>query len=401
MYRRRRTSIFGALGLILLGGAYGTMTLLAPLPAVSAAVIPYVSPVSAAAAPALPTYGASGIGAAGSGTLLASAGSTEPVPIASISKVITSLVVLEAKPIDEGTDGGTLSFTSADVQIYNDYLAVNGSIKPVTAGTSLSQRDVMELVLVGSANNYTQSLVNWAFGSEEEYTVAANAWLAEQGMTSTSVSDATGMSPLNVSTPTDLVTLGTLALANPTISEITSQETVTVPSVGELDNTNKLLGVDGIDGIKTGTLDEAGACLLFSADITVGGEEITLVGVILGAPNHDIVDRDVLALLNTAEAGYHEVVLTTAGQEFGSYTTEWGNSASLVATEDRSTVVWSDTPVTAEVAAEAVTLTSGGDDQGSVVFSVGGTQIAVPLETNSAIEDPGAWWRLTNPSKLF
>jgi len=57
--------------------------------------------------------------------------------------------------------------------------------------------------------------------------------------------------------------------------------------------------------------------------------------------------------------------------------------------------------VTAEVAAEAVTLTASGDDQGSVVFSVGGTQITVPLETNNAIEDPGAWWRLTNPSKLF
>ena len=401
MYRRRRTTIFGALGVILLGGAYGTMTLLAPLPAASAVVLPYVAPVSAAADLTLPSYGASGIGALGTEELLASAGSTSPVPIASISKIITALVVLDAKPIAEGSDGETISFTSADVQIYNDYLAENGSVKTVVAGTSLSQREVLEVALVGSANNYTQSLVNWAFGSEAEYAEAAATWLAAHGMTSTSITDATGMSPLNTSTPADLVTLGELALADPTVSEITSSESVTVPSVGQLSNTNKLLGVDGIDGIKTGTLDEAGACLLFSADVTIAGEDITLVGVILGGPDHNVVNTDVLALLASAEAGYHEVVLATAGQQFGSYTTEWGTEAPLVAAEDSSTLVWSDTPVTAAVTAEPVTLTADGDDQGTILFAVGGSEISIPLETAAPIEDPGAWWRLTNPSKLF
>jgi D-alanyl-D-alanine carboxypeptidase (penicillin-binding protein 5/6) len=377
------------------------MTLLAPLPAVEAAMTPYVAPVSAAAELTLPTYGASGIGAVGTDGLLAASGSTEPVPIASISKIITTLVVLDAKPIDEGTDGATLSFTSADVQIYNDYLAENGSVKAVAAGTTFTQREVIELLLVGSANNYAQSLVNWAFGSEEEYAVAANAWLTAHGMASTSVVDATGMSPSNVSTPQDLVKLGELALADSTVSTIIAQESVTVPRIGELSNTNKLLGVDGIDGIKTGTLDEAGACLLFSADVTIAGKDITLVGVILGGPDHSVVNKDVRALLNSAEAGYHEVVLSTAGQQFGTYSTEWGTETPLVATEDRSTLVWSDTPVAATVSADAVTLADGGDDLGSVVFDVGGSEITVPLETTTAIEDPGAWWRLTNPTKLF
>jgi D-alanyl-D-alanine carboxypeptidase (penicillin-binding protein 5/6) len=377
------------------------MTLLAPLPAVEAAMTPYVVPDSAAAELTLPAYGASGIGAVGTDGLLAASGSTEPVPIASISKIITTLVVLDAKPIDEGTDGATLSFTSADVQIYNDYLAENGSVKAVAAGTTFTQREVIELLLVGSANNYAQSLVNWAFGSEEEYAVAANAWLTAHGLTSTSVVDATGMSPSNVSTPQDLVKLGELALADSTVSTIIAQESVTVPRIGELSNTNKLLGVDGIDGIKTGTLDEAGACLLFSADVTVAGQDITLVGVILGGPDHSVVNKDVRALLNSAEAGYHEVVLATAGQQFGTYSTEWGTETPLVATEDRSTLVWSDTPVAATVSADAVTLADGGDDLGSVVFDVGGSEITIPLETTTAIEDPGPWWRLTNPTKLF
>jgi D-alanyl-D-alanine carboxypeptidase (penicillin-binding protein 5/6) len=401
IYRRRRTTIFGTLGVIVLGGVYSTMTLLAPLPAVDAAMVPYVTPVSAPAELTLPAYGASGIGAVGTDELLAAGGSTEPVPIASISKIITTLVVLDAKPIDEGTDGATLSFTSADVQIYNDYLAENGSVKTVSAGTTFTQREVIELLLIGSANNYAQSLVNWAFGSEEEYAVAANAWLTANGLTSTSVVDATGMSPLNVSTPQDLVKLGELALVDSTVSTIVAQESVTVPRIGELSNTNKLLGVDGIDGIKTGTLDEAGACLLFSADVTIAGQDITLVGVILGAPDHSVVNKDVRALLNSAEAGYHEVVLTTAGQQFGTFATEWGAETPLVATEDRSTLVWSDTPVAATVSADVVTLADDGEDLGSVVFDVGGSEITVPLETTTAIDDPGAWWRLTNPTKLF
>ena len=60
------------------------------------------------------------------------------------------------KPIEAGAEGETLNFTSADVTIYNNYLAQNGSVKPVAAGDSLSQRDVMELMLIGSANNYAR-----------------------------------------------------------------------------------------------------------------------------------------------------------------------------------------------------------------------------------------------------
>jgi len=141
--------------------------------------------------------------------------------------------------------------------------------------------------------------------------------------------------------------------------------------------------------------------LLFSADVTIAGKDITLVGVILGGPDHNIVNTDVLALLASAEAGYHEVVLATAGQQFGSYTTEWGTEAPLVAAEDSSTIVWSDTPVSAAVTAEPVTLTAEGDDQGTIVFDVGGSEVSIPLETAAPIDDPGAWWRLTNPSKLF
>lgn len=399
--RRRRIVIFTAATVVLAGAVYVPATQLAPLDPAQATLLAYEAPVGAAVQPDLPGYGASGIGAVDMPGLLATGGSDQPLPIASISKVITTLVVLDTKPIAEGTDGETITFTSADVQVYNDYIAANGSVKPVRAGLTLTQREVLELMLIGSANNYAQSLVNWAFGSEEEYAAIATAWLAANGMSSTSISDATGMSPKNTSTAADLVTLGKLALAHPVVAEIIAQKKVAVPDVADFSNTNKLLGIDGIDGIKTGTLDEAGACLLFSADVAVGDSTVTLVGVVLGGPDHETLDANVRALLRSVVSGFREVTLATAGERFASYSTDWGTSTAAVATADTSAVVWSDTPVLAVVAADPITLGRKGEEIGSVTFTVGQQRIEIPLTAGSTISDPGPWWRLTNPTELF
>jgi D-alanyl-D-alanine carboxypeptidase (penicillin-binding protein 5/6) len=401
IYRRRRTVIFGTAIVAVSAAVYLPLTLLAPVDTVAAEPVAYVTPASSPAQLALPDYGASGIAAVGTDGLLASSGATDPLPIASISKIVTALVVLDTKPIADGTDGETLEFTSKDVQIYNDYLADNGSVKAVSAGDSLSQREVLELMLVGSANNYSQSLVNWAFGSEREYAAAATQWLADNSMTSTTITDATGMSPLNTSTPADLVILGELAIANPIVAEIVAQKSITVGEVGTFGNTNKLLGVDGIDGIKTGTLDEAGACLLFSADVLVGDQTITLVGVVLGGEDHPTVDTTVRTLVEGVMAGYQQVTLTTAGEPFASYTTAWGDTTEVVAAEDSSMLVWSDTPITASVSTEDISFVENGDEVGSVSFVSGTQQVEIPLITTGTIDDPGAAWRLTNPGELF
>ena len=65
-------------------------------------------------------------------------------------------------------------------------------------------------------------------------------------------------------------------------SELVSTQHISIPQVGEIDNTNELLGSGGVRGVKTGTLDEAGACLLFAADYDIAGTTVTVIGVILG-----------------------------------------------------------------------------------------------------------------------
>jgi D-alanyl-D-alanine carboxypeptidase (penicillin-binding protein 5/6) len=166
-------------------------------------------------------------------------------------------------------------------------------------------------------------------------------------------------------------------------------------------NRNALVGIDGVDGIKTGTLDEAGSCLLFSAKETVGTETITLVGVVLGGPDHPTVDASVRALIAQAVAGFHVVTLTTAGEQFATWRTAWGDAAAAVAAKDSSVVLWSNTPVNLAINADSLALATDGADVGTLEFTAGNRTISVQLELRGTIDDPGPWWRLTNPTKLF
>jgi D-alanyl-D-alanine carboxypeptidase (penicillin-binding protein 5/6) len=399
--RRRRIAVFGGLGVVLAVGFYLPFTLLAPLDAENAQVLAWEAPVTAAPELVWPSYGATAIGAVGWPGTLATSGSAETLPIASISKVVTALVVLDAKPLAIGEQGPTVTTTAADVKLYSSYVARNGKVEPVRSGLVLSQHQLLQLSLVASANNYTATLVNWAFGSEEQFVVAARAWLDAHDLTAIIMADATGMSPDNRATAANLVELGKLALADPIVAPIVGTTHISIPGVGEIDNTNELLGLGGVRGIKTGTLDEAGACLLFAADYTIGSETVTVIGVMLGGQDHPSLDRDVSALLTAAQTGFHEVTLVSTGDDVASFSSNWGDSSQVVATADSSAIVWSDTPITRFVDVRPVTLENAGVDVGKLTFTVGDRVIEVPIELESTIDDPGAWWRLLHPDELF
>ena len=401
MYFRRRVAVLGG-GLIALAIAfYLPMTLLAPVPQVSAQLTAYQPPAVVQPPLTFPQYGASAIGAVGYSGVLASGGSTAALPIASISKVITALVVLDAKPLALGESGPELSFGAADVRFYEAQLAQNGSVAPVYSGQVMSQRNAMNVMLIASANNYAESLAQWAFGSQEAFIQAATDWLARVGLTQTALVEPTGVSPDNLSTSTDLVQLGMMALDNPVLAEIVSTTSLEVPELGVIENTNGLLGIGGVDGIKTGTLDEAGSCLLFSQDHTVGDTTITLVGVVLGGPDHETIDGAIQSLLAQADAGFQSVTLVTEGQQFASYTTQWGDATAAVAASTLSIVVWTATPITVAPTAQPMRLAPGGTEVGSLRFTIGGRSMDVPLVLTATIDDPGAWWRLSHPLELF
>lgn len=380
---------------------YVPLTLLAPFTSATATPAVIATPTAAPAALTWPGYGGGAITAIGYPTSMTTGGSTAPIPIASISKIITSLVVLDKKPLTGDDAGPTITFDSSDVALVGKYIKMNGETKPMVVGQKISERDLLSVALIASANNYADALAVWAYGSDAAFVSATKTWLAAHNLAGTTLVEPTGLNPANTSTASDLVAIGQLALANPVIASIVSTKTFTLAPVGTITNSNKLLGSLGVDGIKTGTLDNVGSDLLFSADYTIHGTKITVVGAILGAPDHPTLNASVRLLLANVKAGFHNLKLVTAGQKFASYRSEWATTANAVASKSASVLVWSNPAVTATTTAKAVTFAPSGTRVGKVTFVVGPKVIAVPLVLDRALVDPGGWWKITNPSTIL
>ncbi len=404
VYRRRRLAVFGTTGAIGILLTSLAVVGLAPLP--SAAVTPLVTLdlTSAPADIALPPFGMTAVQAGDFGLIVdstAGEGMSSPVPIASIAKVVTALVVLDAHPIADGTSGDSITFDAADVEALNYSVANAESRADVIDGMTMSEGDAISVMLVKSANNYAWSLARWAFGSEAGYVSAANAWVASHGLTHTTIADASGLNPATQSSMDDLLTIGALALDNPLTATAVSSAAISVEPIGELENSNKLLGTLGVNGIKTGTTDEAGACLLFSADLPVGDTTVRLVGVTLGAPDHPTLDAALEDLLTSIQDGFHVVTPVTQGVETATAQSLWGASTGLSPSSTVSRLVWSSTPVTLALPSTVGSTGSAESTAGSAMVTIGGESVVVNLVRTTGIDDPGLAWRVSHLGDVF
>lgn len=399
-YRRRRWTALAILLAVVALGVYLTSALAAPLPQTALSADRTAALTQPAAQLAFPSFGGSAITVLNYPGVTESSGSTASVPIASMTKTITALLVLAKKPIATGTGGPSITFTQSDVAFLDQVQAEGGSWAPVVAGSTMTEKQALEAMLLPSANNYAMSLATWAYGSIPAFVTAANAWAAAHGLTGTHLVDASGFDPGSVSDPADLLAIGKMVLANPVLAQVVSTKETTVPGAGKLTNTNSLLGVDGIDGIKTGNTTQAGYCLMFAARVTVGTTKLRVLGAVLGAADHAQLWSSVKSLLNSVKAGFHEVRLARSGQGYGTYTTVWGTSSELVATTSKKVLVWSDTPVRVSVAAEPLALGVAGEVVGRATYSVAGKNVTVPLSLKSPIAGPGFGWRLSHPGGL-
>jgi D-alanyl-D-alanine carboxypeptidase (penicillin-binding protein 5/6) len=387
------------------------MTLLAPATSATITLTKPAVAQPAAVSLALPQVGASAVsvmgaddfdGVAGTNGILASSGGNGARPIASITKLITALVVLDAKPLGTTDAGPTLTFSKADADLYDKYYVMLCTVQKMNTGSTMSEHDALGVMLVASACNYAEAVSTWAFGSQARFLSAAKTWLKAHNLTGTRLVEPTGIDSRNVSTPADLISIGKLALANPAVAAIVKMPSLTIPNHSPSANTNQLLGVDGINGIKTGTLGQAGSCLLFSAVVEIGAAApITVVGVVLGGEDHSSVDVAVKALLESIRSGFHEVTLVTKGETFGSYATPWKDAAKIVAGRTASVLTWSNTPITSTMSTKTIKTGTVGSTVGSVTFVAGKSTVTVPLVLKGSIQGPDDWWRLTHPGELL
>ena len=211
-----------------------------------------------------------------------------PVPIASVTKVMTALVVLRHLPLAGDADGPVLEVRAEDVADTARRAARDESVVAVRAGERLTEREALMALLLPSANNVAVMLARYVSGSVGAFVDEMNATAASLGMTSTTYTDPSGFDPATVSTAVDQLTLARLVAGDGTLAAMTSTPSYRLPVAGTVTNTNTLLGQDGFAGIKTGSHDAAGGCFMFRVRRSVDGADVDLVGVVLGQRGHNL-----------------------------------------------------------------------------------------------------------------
>lgn len=377
-------------------GAYVALALLKPTPIVSAEILaPVMAESQAISNIAWPEKGQAAFGTAADG-VLASKGSEQQKPIASITKVITALAVLDKLPLEPGQKGPTFTVTQEDTRYYHNYVAKLGSVMPVNLGQTITEHDALTGMMLPSANNIADSLTRWVFGARADYLEYANNLLQEYGLENTVVSDASGFSPGSKSTPSDLVKLGQIALNHPVLSEIVSMKEASIPGSGLVKNTNFLLHSekDAI-GIKTGNTDEAGSCLLFAYKFGPDHEE-TFIGVLMNQDNYYGMFSTANRLKNSVMPNFKTFEVMPAGTVVGQYETAWGATTKVVSTEPLKIYGWAGKNYSIEVNIDD---TDAPVLKNQVVGSVGvrgNDNSNVSVMTDTALGNPGMIWRLAN-----
>jgi D-alanyl-D-alanine carboxypeptidase (penicillin-binding protein 5/6) len=329
-------------------------------------------------------------------------GAETPVPTASTAKLITALTVLQQKPLKAGEQGPTVTLHDSDVALYNNYVAQDGSLVKVQAGEQISEYQMLQTMMLPSANNIADSIAIWAFGSLQNYASAANQYLSSLGLVTTHVgSDASGLSPTTTSTAHDMVQIGELVMKDPVLSGIVGQSTASgIPVVGTITNVNMLLGTDNIIGIKTGNSDQAGGAFVSASRTTVNGKQVTVVTALMDSPSLFQAMKDSLPLIRSAQNNFSTTPVVRARSTVGSYTAPWGGSVKAVATNDVSATLWNGSTVSPQVSlkkTDAKTTTHTTIGTVSVPASPFSNRATSPVELQSSPPPPSIGWRLSHP----
>ncbi len=260
------------------------------------------------------------------------------LPLASVTKVMTMLLVMDA--VDEG------KITLDDqVTISERAASMGGSQMYMEAGEVHTVSQLMEGVAMASANDGCVALAEYVAGSEEIFVERMNQRAKELGMQDTNFVNTNGLPVANhYSSAYDIALMSKELYKHEETHKwfTTWQSTITVGLPGKekkfgLTNTNKLIKqYTGCNGIKTGFTSEAGYCLSASAT----RDDTHLIAVALGCETSKIRNAEISKILDYGFANYQTYVVAEAGEKIGMVDIERGTPMTINAvTSERITAL--------------------------------------------------------------
>ena len=385
--------------LVLILVAAGTVNYLRPIPtAIATSLIPASVNIKGTP-PSLPwpSHGSAAVGLQGLG-FIASSGNEQAIPAASITKVMTALVVLKDKPLQKGETGPTITLTDADVQAYQADLQSGQSVVKVEAGEQLTELQMLEGMLIPSANNLAETAARWDAGSGTSFVAKMNGRATELHLSHTKFADTSGASAGSVSTASDLLALGMAAMQNDVFAQIVAMGQVTLPVAGIVYNVNAALTHTGIIGIKTGSGLDTGANFLFAANAKVDSSTIVVYGCVMGQPTLDAAFTAAENLITTMSSAVHVQRVLERNQTVAIYNTQWGEQADVVSLFDVDLVEWPGMVLRQRIDSPQLAMDKPlppGTRAGKVHFTLGDYDFDVSLATANQLYPPGRFWRLT------
>ncbi len=233
-----------------------------------------------------------------SGTVLYTQNAGEALPPASVTKIMTLLLVMEA------IDSGTLSLDDP-ISVSANAASMGGSQVYLEEGESMSCEDMLKSVVISSANDAAVALAEHIAGDTETFVRRMNEKAAALGMSATHFENATGLDDTatnHLTSAMDIAIMSRALIEHRTILQYSSiwMDTIRNGTFG-LTNTNRLVRFyRGATGLKTGSTDKAGFCV----SVTAERDGLSLICVIMGAENRDIRNAQATRLLDWGFANY-------------------------------------------------------------------------------------------------
>lgn len=243
------------------------------------------------------------------GEVLYEVNADEQLPIASVTKIMTMLLIMEK------IDSGAMTLDDM-VTVSDNAMSYGGSTMFLETGETLSVNDMLKGIAVASANDGCVAMAEHIAGSESSFVDMMNSKAAELGMVNTHFMNTNGLDEDNhYSSARDVAIMSSELLKHPKITDYTSIWTDELrDGKFQLANTNRLIRFyNGANGLKTGSTNAALCCLSASAV----RDNMQLIAVVLGAPTSDKRFESAKALLDYGFANYRINNYVTEGTEAG------------------------------------------------------------------------------------
>ena len=235
---------------------------------------------------------------AGTGKILYEKNADTPLPPASVTKVMTLLLVMEA------VEAGKVSWDDT-VTVSERAASMGGSQIYLKVGESMPLSDMVKSVVIASANDAAVALAEHIAGSEEAFVAKMNARAAELSMKNTHFENTNGLDDSvenHVLSAKDIAIVSRELIRHPKILEYSSTWMDTIrDGAFTLTNTNRLVRFyPGATGLKTGSTAKAKFCISATAE----RNGVTLIAVIMGAETRDVRNAEAKKLLDYGFAAY-------------------------------------------------------------------------------------------------